>query len=110
MRPTLLCCRCHAAAATATLLPLLLCCCTVTHVSSVQNGEAPTVRIVANLFREMCYNNKDNLQAGIIVAGWDKHHGGEVYSVPLGGSLHKQPFAIGGTCCTLQCAYFTDAL
>jgi 20S proteasome subunit beta 1 len=49
------------------------------------------------LFRELCYNNKDNLSAGIIVAGWDKHYGGEVYSVPLGGSLHKQPFAIGGS-------------
>jgi 20S proteasome subunit beta 1 len=62
----------------------------------VQHSEAPTTRVVANLFREMCYNNKDGLQAGIIVAGWDKYHGGEVYSVPLGGSLHKQPFAIGG--------------
>ncbi len=63
---------------------------------SVQHGQAPNVRVVASLFREICYNNKDALQAGIIVAGWDKHHGGEVYSVPLGGSLHKQPFAIGG--------------
>ena len=55
------------------------------------------MRVVASLFRELCYSNKDALQAGIIVAGWDKYHGGEVYSVPLGGSLHQQPFAIGGT-------------
>ena len=64
--------------------------------NSVQNGEPPTVQVVANLFRELCYGNKDALQAGIIVAGWDPYHGGEVYSIPLGGSLHKQPFAIGG--------------
>jgi 20S proteasome subunit beta 1 len=64
---------------------------------SVQHAEAPTVRVVSSLFRELCYNNKDALQAGIIVAGWDKYHGGEVYSVPLGGSLHQQPFAIGGS-------------
>ena len=38
----------------------------------------------------------EHLNVGIIVAGWDKHHGGEVYSIPLGGSIHKQPFAIGG--------------
>lgn len=65
-------------------------------IFSVQHGEAPKVRTVANLFAEICYNNKDRLQAGIIVAGWDKHFGGQVFSVPLGGSLHKQPFAIGG--------------
>lgn len=64
---------------------------------SVQHGEEPTVQAIASLFRELCYNNKDNLQAGIIVAGWDKYHGGAVYSVPLGGSIHQQPFAIGGS-------------
>lgn len=51
----------------------------------------------AVLFKNLCYNNKDNLQAGIIVAGWDKYEGGSVYNIPLGGSLHKQPFAIGGS-------------
>jgi 20S proteasome subunit beta 1 len=64
---------------------------------SVQHGENPKVVTVANLFREICYNNKDALSAGIIVAGWDKYSGGQVFSVPLGGSLHKQPFAIGGS-------------
>ncbi|KAG5463274.1 MAG: hypothetical protein BJ554DRAFT_562, partial [Olpidium bornovanus] len=39
----------------------------------------------------------DKLSAGIIAAGWDKFDGGSVYSVPLGGSLHRQPFAIGGS-------------
>ena len=31
------------------------------------------------------------------MAGWDKYEGGSVYNIPLGGSLHKQPFAIGGS-------------
>lgn len=44
----------------------------------------------------MCYQNKDNLSAGIIVAGWDKKDGPAVYNIPLGGSLHRAPFAIGG--------------
>ena len=35
--------------------------------------------------------------AGIIVAGWDEKDGASVYNIPLGGSLHKQPFAIGGS-------------
>ena len=35
--------------------------------------------------------------AGIIIAGYTPKHGGSVYSVPLGGSLHKQSYAIGGS-------------
>lgn len=31
------------------------------------------------------------------MAGYDKRHGGQVYSIPLGGSLHKQSYAIGGS-------------
>lgn len=64
---------------------------------AVQKGEAPDVKTAATLFRQICYNNKDSLQAGIIVAGWDKYEGGAVYNIPLGGSIHKQPFAIGGS-------------
>jgi 20S proteasome subunit beta 1 len=36
-------------------------------------------------------------RAGMIIAGWDRRHGGQVYSIPLGGSLHKQSYAIGGS-------------
>lgn len=36
------------------------------------------------------------LQMGVIVGGWDKYEGGQIYSVPLGGTILKQPFAIGG--------------
>ena len=35
--------------------------------------------------------------AGMIIAGYDPLHGGSVYSIPLGGSLHKQSYAIGGS-------------
>ena len=35
--------------------------------------------------------------AGMIIAGYDPRHGGSVYSIPLGGSLHKQSYAIGGS-------------
>ena len=36
-------------------------------------------------------------RAGLIIAGWDERHGGQVYSIPIGGSLHKQAYAIGGS-------------
>lgn len=36
------------------------------------------------------------LQTGLIVGGWDKYEGGKIYGVPLGGTVIKAPFAIGG--------------
>jgi 20S proteasome subunit beta 1 len=49
------------------------------------------------MFRSMCYKNKDRLSAAIIVAGYDDVNKGSLYSIPLGGTCVRQPFAIGGT-------------
>ncbi|KAL8601425.1 Proteasome subunit beta type-6 [Nucella lapillus] len=68
-------------------------------------GEEPQVHTAANVFRELCYDHRDNLSAGIIVAGWDKMNGGQVYSVPIGGMLQRQPFAIGGSGSTYVYGY-----
>jgi hypothetical protein len=35
------------------------------------------------------------LQAGLIVAGYDSKGGGQVYALPLGGTLVQAPFSIG---------------
>ena len=43
------------------------------------------------------------LLAGIIVGGWDPVKGGQVYSIPLGGSLVRQKFAIGGASSCAPC-------
>jgi len=63
----------------------------------ITNDEPPTTQTAAAIFQELCYSNKDSLSAGLIIAGWDQKHGGQVYSIPLGGSLHKQSYAIGGS-------------
>jgi len=63
----------------------------------IMNDERPTTQTAAAIFQELCYDNKDQLSAGLIIAGWDPKHGGQVYSIPLGGSLHKQSYAIGGS-------------
>src|SRR5271169_305213 len=57
----------------------------------------PTVQVAAALFQELCYSNKEQLSAGLIIAGWDELNGAEVYHIPAGGSLHKQEFSIGGS-------------
>ncbi len=35
----------------------------------------PRVLTAANLMRKICYNNKDNLMAGMICGGWDPYLG-----------------------------------
>ena len=47
--------------------------------------------------RKMCYNYKDQLLAGMICGGWDPYDGGQVYEIPLGGTIMPQKFAIGGS-------------
>ncbi|KAG5733987.1 Proteasome subunit beta type-6 [Termitomyces sp. T112] len=68
-------------------------------------GEAPSVAHAASLFQKLCYENKDALSAGIIVAGWDKEVGPSVYNIPLGGGLFRQPWAIGGSGSTYVYGY-----
>ncbi|XP_038981323.1 proteasome subunit beta type-6 [Phoenix dactylifera] len=46
---------------------------------------------------------------GLIVGGWDKYEGGQIYSVPLGGTILRQPFAIGGSGSTYLYAFFDQA-
>ncbi|KAB0805245.1 hypothetical protein PPYR_02215 [Photinus pyralis] len=60
-------------------------------------GEQPLVEAGAQVFRELCYNYRDSLMAGILVAGWDRKKGGQVYSIPIGGMCVRQPVSIGGS-------------
>lgn len=57
----------------------------------------PLVESGAAVFRELCYNYRDSLMAGILVAGWDKIKGGQVYCIPIGGMCVRQPVSIGGS-------------
>lgn len=63
----------------------------------MENNEEPTVHAAANVFRNICYNYREQLKAGIICAGWDKKNGGQVYCIPLGGMLSREPVTIGGS-------------
>lgn len=62
-----------------------------------EKGAPVEVRTAANLIMQMAYGNKNNLQAGMIVAGFDSRHGGQVYAIPLGGTLVQVPFTAGGS-------------
>lgn len=55
------------------------------------------VLLLYHIFRTPRLTRYSNYSAGLIIAGWDERNGGQVYSIPLGGSLHKQAYSIGGS-------------
>ncbi|RYY70818.1 hypothetical protein EON63_22220 [archaeon] len=82
---------------------------------STELGRAPRVKTCANLMRQMCYNNKDNLMAGMcicvcipipipisisipilgmICGGWDPYEGGQIFEIPLGGTMMPQRYVL----------------
>jgi 20S proteasome subunit beta 1 len=63
----------------------------------LETSKPPKVKTAAHLMAKMCYENKDNLLAGLIVAGWDPVDGCSIYNIALGGSCLKVPFALGGS-------------
>lgn len=88
------CCRSGSAADTQALAAMVR---SQLESHSVQLGRAPTVKTAATLFQRLCYENKDKLSASILVAGFDEINGGVVYSLPLGGALVQQNYAISGS-------------
>ncbi|KAH7659448.1 Peptidase T1A proteasome beta-subunit protein [Dioscorea alata] len=76
---------------------------------TIQLGEPTTVKVAANLVRLLSYQNKNMLQTGLIVGGWDKHEGGQIYSIPLGGTILKEPFTIGGSGSSYLYGFFDQA-
>jgi len=88
------CCRSGSAADTQAIADIVA---ANVKLDGVQMGELPLVKKAAEIFRGYCYDYRDQLTAGIIVAGWDPKQGGQVYTIPLGGMLVRQPFSIGGS-------------
>ncbi|RVW88761.1 Proteasome subunit beta type-6 [Vitis vinifera] len=50
--------------------------------------------IFGALFIYLLNFEQNMLQTGLIVGGWDKHEGGKIYGVPLGGTILEQPLPL----------------
>ncbi|MEQ2185655.1 Proteasome subunit beta type-6-B like protein [Goodea atripinnis] len=72
---------------------------------SVQMEDPPLVIAAASVLKDLCFKNKEELQAGFITAGWDKKKGPQVYVVSLGGMLISQPVTLGGSGSTFIYGY-----
>ncbi|KAK9917576.1 hypothetical protein WJX75_005968 [Coccomyxa subellipsoidea] len=67
------------------------------HQHQMELNDEILVKTAASLATKLVYSNKEALQAGLIVAGYDSREGGQVFALPLGGTLVKVPFSIGGS-------------
>ncbi|KEG12371.1 proteasome beta-1 subunit [Trypanosoma grayi] len=88
------CCRSGSAADTQALAER-----TANYLESYEADTSRPINVAAaaNIFKKLCYMNKWNISAGIIVAGYDPVNGGSVYSIPSGGSCVKLDYALGGS-------------
>lgn len=55
------------------------------------------VSVAAHLLQQLCFEYKDQLTAGLIVAGWDSLQGAQVYSIPIGGACFPVEYTAGGS-------------
>mmetsp|Transcript_31327 Transcript_31327/g.43451 ORF Transcript_31327/g.43451 Transcript_31327/m.43451 type:complete len:231 (+) Transcript_31327:149-841(+) len=72
------------------------------HQHSIEMETNPEVKTVANLCMQITYNNKGanhghGLSAAMLCAGWDKYLGGQVFALPIGGSMISVPWGIDGS-------------
>ena len=66
-------------------------------ITRMETEEPPLVGVAANSFRNLSYNYRDQMKASLIIAGYDDRLGGQVYCIPLGGMMVRQPVSIAGS-------------
>mmetsp|Transcript_25815 Transcript_25815/g.51776 ORF Transcript_25815/g.51776 Transcript_25815/m.51776 type:complete len:219 (-) Transcript_25815:596-1252(-) len=64
---------------------------------SIQSKKKLNIRTMVQLLRNFCYLKGKKFNFGFICAGWDKFHGGQVYSVLQGGTILKNKMALSGS-------------
>ena len=64
--------------------------------TKIELGHSPSVHCVAKLVSSVNYANK-HLVAASLVAGWDPDEGGQVYGIPIGGTIARESWAIDGS-------------
>ena len=65
--------------------------------AEIEQGRPALVKDAAMAFKDICYEYRDSLMAGLIVAGYDQVNGGQVWCIPIGGMYVRQPMCIGGS-------------
>jgi len=91
---TIFCCRSGSAADTQAVTDVVK---YKLSFAEIEQGRPATVKDAAMAFKDICYEYRDSMMAGIIVAGYDNVNGGQIFTVPMGGMVVNQPFSMGGS-------------
>lgn len=65
--------------------------------NALEIGDLPLVNSAASLAQLLSYYNKNKIAVSMIIAGWDKSKGGQVYQVTDGGSKIRTKYAVAGS-------------
>uniref|UniRef100_A0A914UZA1 Proteasome subunit beta n=1 Tax=Plectus sambesii TaxID=2011161 RepID=A0A914UZA1_9BILA len=66
-------------------------------VHEIGEKEKITVYRAAQIFRQFCYEYRDDMSASVIVAGYDEVEGAQLYAIPIGGFVVRQRCAASGS-------------
>jgi len=66
-------------------------------VHEVTENEKVTVFRAAQIFRQFCYEYRDDMSASVLVAGYDEVEGAQLYAIPIGGFVVRQRCAASGS-------------
>lgn len=76
-----------------------------TNQLSMELTDAPDVKSVASLVKQLNYSNKSMLLGAMIIAGYDARSGGQVWGCPISGTLVREKWAIDGSGSTYLWGY-----
>ncbi|CAD5218934.1 unnamed protein product [Bursaphelenchus okinawaensis] len=76
---------------------------------STMEDEQVSIYRSSQIFRKYLYDYREQLSASMIVAGWDAHEGGQIYTIPLGGFVSRQRFTASGSGSTFVTGFLDRA-
>ncbi|CAL8465244.1 g4779 [Coccomyxa elongata] len=79
------------------------------HMHTMELGRDPKVKSVAKLVAQINYSNKNLLMGAMIVGGWDPEGGGQIYGIPISGTLVQQEWTTDGSGSTYIWGYLDSA-
>jgi len=65
--------------------------------NSTRTEQNVKIRTIVQMLRNFCYKEKEKLNCGFICTGWDKFHGGQIYSIIQGGAVLRNKIALSGS-------------
>jgi 20S proteasome subunit beta 1 len=67
------------------------------NLQRMERDAPPRVETAVRILQQLCYSNRNNLSAGLIVAGYDDVKGAQIYNINLGGAVVEQDISMGGS-------------